>query len=125
MRPWYVLLTAPRPVLNKRIAVRVDRMLQMGLVAEVQDLLDAGLKPDAPGLDAVGYREVVQHLIGNLASNVLAASIAQSTRRYAKRQDTWFRHQLGTTNVVTLDSTEPAAMLAQQIVRLWEEKENG
>lgn len=125
MRPWYVLLTAPRPVLYKRIEVRVDRMLQMGLVAEVEDLLGAGLKPDAPGLDAVGYREVVQHLIGNLANNVLAASIAQSTRRYAKRQDTWFRHQLGTTNVVTLDSTEPAAMLAQQIVRLWEEKETG
>jgi len=125
MDPWYVLLTAPRPVLYRRIEERVDRMLQMGLIAEVEDLLGSGVKPDAPGLDAVGYREVVQHLIGDLANSALAASIAQSTRRYAKRQDTWFRHQLGTTNVMTLDSTQPAAILAQQIVRLWEEKGNG
>jgi tRNA dimethylallyltransferase len=97
-------------------------MLQMGLIAEVEDLLGAGVKPDAPGLDAVGYREVVQHLMGKLTNSALAASIAQSTRRYAKRQDTWFRHQLGTTNVRTLDSTQPPAILAQQIARLWEEK---
>ncbi|UCD24694.1 MAG: tRNA (adenosine(37)-N6)-dimethylallyltransferase MiaA [Gemmatimonadota bacterium] len=122
MRPWYVLLTVPRPVLYRRIEQRVDRMLQMGLVAEVEELLSSGVEPAAPGLDGVGYREVVQYLEGRLSGDALATSIAQSTRRYAKRQETWFRHQLGAATVRTLDSTQPASNMAQEIVRIWEKR---
>jgi len=104
MRPWYVRLTAPRAVLNRRIEERVQRM------------------PDAAGLDGVGYREVVRHLAGELPDEELAAAIAGSTRRYAKRQETWFRHQLAGPPVVTLDATEAPDVLAREIVQLWEER---
>jgi len=123
MRPWYVRLTVPRQVLHQRIEERVTRMLAMGLVAEVQALLAGGVPPDAPGLDAVGYREVVRHLRGDLAADELARAITVSTRRYAKRQETWFRHQLGGDPVVTLDAVDSAGALARQVFELWERKD--
>jgi tRNA dimethylallyltransferase len=124
MRPWYVRLTLPRPVLHRRIEERVDRMLELGLVAEVQALLDRGVPPDAPGLDAVGYREVVRLLRGELDEEELAHAITVSTRRYAKRQETWFRHQLGGDPVVTLDAAKPAGSVAGEILELWGECED-
>jgi tRNA dimethylallyltransferase len=122
MRPWYVRLTAPRAVLHRRIEERVRRMLDEGFVAEVRGVLDRGAAPDAAGLDGVGYREVVRHLAGELPDEELAAAIAGSTRRYAKRQETWFRHQLAGHLVVTLDTTEAPEVLARGIVQLWEER---
>jgi tRNA dimethylallyltransferase len=122
MRPWYVRLTAPRAVLHRRIEERVRRMLDEGFVAEVRGVLDRGAAPDAAGLDGVGYREVVRHLAGELPEKELAAAIAGSTRRYAKRQETWFRHQLAGHLVVTLDTTEAPEVLAREIVQLWEER---
>ena len=124
MRPWYIRLTLPRPVLYRRIEDRVQRMLDAGLVREVRAVLDAGVAPDAPGLDAVGYREVVQHLLGALPASELAGAIAAGTRRYAKRQETWFRHQLNGTATVILDATEEPEVLAQRIVDLWNERDD-
>jgi tRNA dimethylallyltransferase len=122
MRPWYVRLTAPRAVLSQRIEERVERMLDAGFVAEVRRLLDRGVAPDAAGLDGVGYREVVRHLAGELPEQELAEAIARSTRRYAKRQETWFRHQLAGHPVVTLDATDAPDVLAREIMQLWEER---
>jgi tRNA dimethylallyltransferase len=98
-------------------------MLRAGWVAEVQGVLDAGVAPDAAGLDGVGYREVIAHLQGAIAEDALAEAIATSTRQYAKRQETWFRHQLIGHPVVTLDATDPPNVLARRIVELWEERE--
>ncbi len=123
MNPWYVRLTAPRRFLHARIERRVDAMLRAGWVAEVQGVLDAGVAPDAAGLDGVGYREVIAHLQGAIAEDALADTIATSTRQYAKRQETWFRHQLIGHPVVTLDATDPPNVLARRIVELWEERE--
>ncbi|MGH7606561.1 MAG: hypothetical protein ACREME_04400, partial [Gemmatimonadales bacterium] len=86
--------TLPRETLHRRIAARVDRMLAAGLVDEVRGVLASGVAPDAPGLDAVGYREVVAMLAGRLPEIALRDAIVVATRRYAKRQETWFRHQL-------------------------------
>lgn len=122
MRPWYVYLTVPRTVLRQRIEARADAMIAAGLVDEVRGVLARGVAPDAPGLDAVGYREVVQHLHGALAREDLAPTIAAATRRYAKRQETWFRHQLIGHPVVTLDATDGADVLARRIAALWEER---
>src|SRR5882672_7771057 len=94
LRPWYIHLTVPREVLHRRLAARVDQMLAAGLVAEVQRQLDAGVAPDAAGLDGIGYREVVAMLHGQLSESALRDAILVATRRYAKRQDTWFRNQL-------------------------------
>jgi len=119
MRPWYVRLVLPRAVLHQRIGERVAAMLRAGWVEEVRRVLSTGLDPGAPGLDALGYREIVRHINGELGAGKLEQAIVTSTRRYAKRQETWFRHQLGRAPVVTLDATEPPDALAAQIAERW------
>lgn len=127
MCPWYIHLTLPREVLHRRIATRVDGMLAAGLVAEVRGLLKSGLAADAAGLDGVGYREIVAMLRGNLPTSGLRDAIVVATRRYAKRQETWFRHQLrgeegrgkGEEYVWTLDATESPDALAARIMERW------
>ena len=116
--PWYVRLAVPRPVLHHRIRVRADEMLRRGLVEEVAAVLSEGHPPDAPGLDAVGIREAVDYLHGRRSRESVADAITASTRRYAKRQETWFRHQLGGT-VLVLDATRPAEELAGQVAEAW------
>jgi tRNA dimethylallyltransferase len=123
MRPWYVLLTLPRPILHARIEERTRWMLKSGFVEEVEAVLSSGVASDAPGLDAVGYREVVQYLMGDLPERELASKIVLSTRRYAKRQETWFRHQLQMAEVLTLDSAGTPADVARQMVEHWRLRE--
>ncbi|MGH7522567.1 MAG: tRNA (adenosine(37)-N6)-dimethylallyltransferase MiaA [Gemmatimonadales bacterium] len=125
LRPWYIHLTVPREVLHRRLAARVDQMLAAGFVAEVRRVLDAGVAPDAAGLDGVGYRELVAMLNGQLSESALRDAILVSTRRYAKRQDTWFRNQLrreqgaGSRELWTLDATENPDVLAKRIHERW------
>jgi tRNA dimethylallyltransferase len=127
MRPWYIVLTLPRELLRRRIAERVDAMLAAGLVDEVRAELARGTPPEAAGLDGVGYREAVAMLGGRLASADLREAIVRSTRRYAKRQETWFRHQLRHRSTVIgpadevwmLDATEDPERLAQTILERW------
>ena len=128
MRPWYIHLTLPREVLQRRVAERVDGMLAAGLVEEVRRVLASGVAPDAPGLDGVGYREVIAMLAGRLPESELRDAIIGATRRYAKRQETWFRHQLrdtgngkGETGTVwTLDATASPDALAARILERWQ-----
>ncbi|MBI2403116.1 MAG: tRNA (adenosine(37)-N6)-dimethylallyltransferase MiaA [Gemmatimonadetes bacterium] len=120
MRPWYVRLALPRAVLHQRIGERVARMLSAGWVDEVRRVLATGIDAAAPGLDALGYRDIVRHLQGALPADRLEQAIVTSTRRYAKRQETWFRHQLGRAPVVTLDATESREGLAARIAERWE-----
>jgi len=122
MRPWYVRLTAPRAVLHRRIERRARAMVRQGLIEEVRAVLDRGVRPDAPGLDGVGYREVVQFLQGAMLEHDIPDAIALATRRYAKRQETWFRHQLIGHPVVTLDATDESPLLADRIAELWAER---
>ena len=93
--PWIVRLTAPRPVLHQRIKVRAEEMVRRGLIEEVATALAEGAPAAGPGMDGVGVREAVAVLHGTLARESAAEAIAISTRQYAKRQETWFRHQLG------------------------------
>jgi tRNA A37 N6-isopentenylltransferase MiaA len=128
MRPWYIQLTLPRDVLHRRIAQRVDEMLAGGLVDELRRVLATGVAPLAPGLDGVGYREVAAMLAGRLPERDLREAILVATRRYAKRQETWFRHQLRDAgsgrgemgNVWTLDATESPEVLAVRIAARWQ-----
>ncbi|HXH63812.1 MAG TPA: tRNA (adenosine(37)-N6)-dimethylallyltransferase MiaA [Gemmatimonadales bacterium] len=128
MRPWYIHLTLPRETLQRRIESRVDQMLARGFVEEVRGVLAAGVAPAAPGLDGVGYREVVAHLDGRLPAAELREAIVIATRQYAKRQRTWFRHQLGrqasdvgtqTDEVWSLDATDSPEQLAASIADRW------
>lgn len=116
--PWYVVLSAPRPVLHRRIEVRAQEMVRRGLVEEAAAVLAEGLDPDAPGLDGVGVREAVEFLHGHRPRETVAAAVAAATRRYAKRQETWFRHQLRGP-VLALDATRPPEALAETIATEW------
>jgi tRNA dimethylallyltransferase len=116
--PWYIVLTVPRPVLHQRIARRAEEMIRRGLIEEVASVLAEGHPSNAPGLDGIGIREAVEYLHGHRPRDTVAEAITIGTRQYAKRQQTWFRHQLGG-NVVTLDATRPPAKLAVEIAEMW------
>jgi tRNA dimethylallyltransferase len=125
LRPWYIHLTLPRETLHRRLADRVDAMLRAGFVQEVRRVLAEGVAADAPGLDGIGYREVVSMLEGRLPEATLRDAILVSTRRYAKRQETWFRNQLRSqssvvgsqSSVWVLDATREPGVLAREIMK--------
>jgi tRNA dimethylallyltransferase len=119
LEPWYIVLTAPRPVLQSRIQRRAEEMVRRGLIEETAAVLSEGHAPHAPGLDGVGIREAVEYLHGKRTRGTVAEAIAISTRQYAKRQETWFRHQLPGERI-TLDATRPPEALAAEIAQAWE-----
>ena len=104
---WYptvfVGLTMERSALYERIEARVDAMLDVGLAAEVADLLSAGYREALTATQAIGYKELVCVLEGESTLAEAAAAIKQATRRYAKRQLTWFR---GDPRIQWLDVTD-------------------
>ncbi len=119
VRPWFVRLTMPREVLHGRISARIADMLTGGWVEEVESILASGIDSGARGLDAVGYREIVMYLEGHLTRDELPDRIATSTRRYAKRQETWFNHQLGRHPVLTVDALDSVNKQAGHIIQAW------
>ena len=88
-----VRLTRPRPELHRRIDERLDAMLAAGLEREARELWEAGWSADAPGLDTIGVQEWWPCFAGTRGREETIAGIRAATRRYAKRQSTWFRHQ--------------------------------
>jgi len=84
-------LDVPRPVLDERIRRRVDVMWAAGLVAEVRRLERAGLRDGLTASRALGYRQVLQHLDGELDEAAAREATVVATRRFARRQDAWFR----------------------------------
>lgn len=118
--PWYVVLTVPRAVLHQRIERRAREMVQRGLIEEVAAVLSEGHPAHAPGLDGIGIREAVEYLHGQRERDTVAGAIAISTRQYAKRQETWFRHQLDGP-VLVLDATRGPEAVAAEIAAAWED----
>ena len=88
---WLGLDFADRADLYKRIDLRVQIMLEQGLVEEIRRLLAEGIPPKATSLQAIGYKEFVDALCGSGSLEEAAAQVQQSSRHYAKRQLTWFR----------------------------------
>jgi tRNA dimethylallyltransferase len=84
-------LTLPRPELDQRIAARVDRMWQAGFEAEVKDLVHQGLRDGKTACRALGYRQVLRHLDGELTLDEAREETVKATRRFARRQESWFR----------------------------------
>ncbi len=92
-RPYSVLkigLRMERPRLYERIEARTDQMMALGFLEEVQGLLDMGFSGDLKPMQALGYRQLVRVLKGTLGLEEAVTSIKRETRRYAKRQLTWF-----------------------------------
>ena len=88
---WLGIDCADRSELYRRIDLRVDIMLQMGLIEEIRSLLAQGVPTKCTAMQAIGYKEFVSALEGNGTIQEAAALVQQSSRRYAKRQLTWFR----------------------------------
>lgn len=94
-RPIKVGLNPPREALRDRIAARVRAMLDRGWLAEIERLEAHGVSPAARPFSFIGYRELAAHREGKLTMEEAVAAIEQATRRYAKRQMTWFRKERG------------------------------
>jgi tRNA dimethylallyltransferase len=88
-------LMPPREALNERIQARTDAMLAQGWMQEVRGLVASGLLENAKPFDFIGYRELREVLRGEKKLEEARATIQQATRRYAKRQLTWFRKEPG------------------------------
>ncbi|WP_298036949.1 tRNA (adenosine(37)-N6)-dimethylallyltransferase MiaA [uncultured Desulfuromonas sp.] len=84
-------VSSSREELYQRIDRRVEAMVQEGLLDEVRTLLDMGYSPSLKALRTIGYRECIAHLKGELSQDEAVRLIQRDTRRYAKRQFTWFR----------------------------------
>ena len=116
---WLVL--SPRPaVLAERIEQRTDAMLRAGWEDEVRELMHM-VPEDAPAWNATGYETVRQRVRGALTREGMRARIIVETRQYAKRQRTWFRHQLPDERVTRIDPTDDHAL--DQARRWWSDRE--
>ena len=83
-----------RELLYNRVDMRVDMMMEEGLLSEVKSLYEGGmLLPETTAAQAIGYKEIVDHLEGRCSLSEAVEKIKLSSRRYAKRQLTWFRHE--------------------------------
>ncbi|HET9982119.1 MAG TPA: tRNA (adenosine(37)-N6)-dimethylallyltransferase MiaA [Longimicrobiales bacterium] len=116
------VLDLPREELYRRIDARVHDMVRAGLVGEVRALVDAGFGPDAPGMNATGYIELFPYFAGRATLDEAVDAIQRATRRYARRQLTWFRHQLPP-DAVRLDAMRPVRELADEIAAVWRREE--
>jgi tRNA dimethylallyltransferase len=106
------VLSRPRAALYEAIDARVDVMLSAGWVDEVRELAALGLPPEAPALQAIGYRHLLAWLQAGAAPGELPAVVAETkrdTRRFARRQETWYRREREATWVLWTTEDEFAA----------------
>lgn len=99
----YIVLHARREELYRRIDLRVDRMLEAGLVEEVRALRDQGYTKEMVSMQGLGYKEILDYLEGNSSLSEAVYRIKRDTRHFAKRQLTWFRRE---PDVIWVDKTE-------------------
>lgn len=110
---WLGLDFPNRAELYARIDRRVDEMLAQGLMEEIQGLLAAGTPPTATSLQAIGYKEPMAALRGEMTMQEAVEKIKQESRRYAKRQLTWFRRN---PDIHWIENKEPVSFEA-----VWEQ----
>ena len=115
---WLGLDFEPRQLLYDRIDLRVGLMLEMGLMDEIKSLLSSGIPEKATALQAIGYKEFVAALAGCGTVEEAADEVRQSSRRYAKRQLTWFRRNPGMNWLIRREgtSTEEIIEMARQLI---------
>jgi len=90
IEPFFIGVTSPREVLYQRINNRVDQMFENGLIDEVRELENRGFSRNLNALNTVGYKEVFAHLSEEITYGEMVELIKRNTRRYSKRQMTWF-----------------------------------
>jgi tRNA dimethylallyltransferase len=116
-----VVLDKDREELDRRIDARVTRMAAEGLVDEVKGLLEKGYGSEDPGMTGTGYREVAAYLGGEMTLDEALDRMRAQTRQYARRQLTWFRHQLPE-GVLHIDTSQPLAVQVAEVIGRWRER---
>ena len=89
-----IILNMDREKLYERIELRIDLMMQEGLLEEVKGLLDKGYTPDLVSMQGIGYKEFIPYFNGECTLEEAVTQLKTNTRRFAKRQLTWFRRQI-------------------------------
>ncbi|OGW91426.1 MAG: tRNA (adenosine(37)-N6)-dimethylallyltransferase MiaA [Omnitrophica bacterium RIFCSPHIGHO2_02_FULL_63_14] len=115
----FFLIDRARGELYERIDKRVERMLRAGLLAEVRGLCGRPLSRTASA--AIGIRQIGEYLDGRITKPEAVAGMKQSTRNYAKRQLSWFRHEKDV-EPVRVAAGEKAAETAERILSLWKKR---
>jgi tRNA dimethylallyltransferase len=110
-------LTMTRATLYARIEARVDAMLAAGFMDEVRGLLAAGYGPGLKSMQSLGYRHLAAHLIEGKDLHTVTAELKRDTRRYAKRQLSWFRADPNVCWIDTEGQTPPetGALIAERL----------
>lgn len=109
----FFCFTRNREDLHQRIHARVETMFARGLVAETEHLLRLGLAKNKTAMQAIGYRQVVEYLRGDRSLPETVELVKSRTRKYAKRQFSWFRAQKHVTWLELTGSDAPASILNQ------------
>ncbi len=117
----FFVLDTERDKLYERINRRVDMMLENGLVEEVKTLLGQGIPKTNTSMQAIGYKEIVEYLDGYLTLDEAVEKLKMESRRYAKRQLTWFRRNEG---AHWLEASLPREELVANILETIEKGEN-
>ena len=107
----------PRPELDERIALRVDRMWDGGLVQEVEALVGAGLREGRTASRALGYQQVLAQLAGECSEQQAREETVRATRRFARRQESWFRRDTRV-NWLARSSGEDSESLLERALEL-------
>jgi len=108
------LLTRASNDLQRRIDIRVDAMFQKGLVTETGQMLASGLEKNRSASQALGYRQVIEHLAGQRSLDQTIELVRVRTRQFAKRQLTWFRKH-GHWNSIKLEQSDSAERVVERI----------
>ena len=110
---WIGLDFQPRQLLYDRIDLRVDLMLQQGLVEEIRALLASGIPESCTAMQAIGYKEFLAAMKGHISIGEAAEEVKKGSRRYAKRQLTWFRRNKNIHWLTRTAETAPEEILRQ------------
>ena len=114
----FFCLTRSSDDLQNRIEARVESMFARGLVRETRQLLEHGLAENKTAMQAIGYRQVVEHLRGERSLEDTIALVKRRTRQLAKRQRTWFRRQLSLSWIEIERDEEPTRVAERLIAKI-------
>ena len=115
------VLHGERAAMYDRINRRVDKMVAAGLVEEVSALLAAGYAPELPSMQGLGYKEIVKYLQNECLLEDAIVAVKRGTRHFAKRQVTWFKHQLPECHWVDIDEFSDNAAIADEALKIYHE----
>ena len=114
-KPIIIVLNREREHLYKRIDKRVDIMMENGLIEEVKNLLNMGYTKDMISMQGIGYKEIIKYLEGEYELDEAIEIIKRDSRRYAKRQLTWFR-RYDDAKWFNLDEYNDSEILKQDVI---------